>query len=117
MQHLGLARLIAMHSFTPVFKGIVRPWPIGVLVNRHPEFTHALVELLREEGDLLVGVNEPYAMSDIGDYTLPVHAEARQLPYVGIELRQDLVTDIAGQTAWAQRLARLFPLALQRFNG
>ena len=28
--------LIAMHSFTPVFKGVARPWHAGVLYNRDP---------------------------------------------------------------------------------
>ena len=90
--HLGQRQLrelptavIAMHSFTPVFRAS-RPWQVGLLFNRYPEFAHLLAELLREEGDLQVGINEPYAMTDATDYTLPVHAERRGLPYVGIEI-------------------------------
>jgi predicted N-formylglutamate amidohydrolase len=30
--------LIAMHSFTPVFMGVARPWHAGVLYNRDPRF-------------------------------------------------------------------------------
>ncbi|CAI0713232.1 N-formylglutamate amidohydrolase [Serratia ficaria] len=108
--------IIAMHSFTPVFKGDARPWPVGLLFNRQPEFAHLLAELLREEGDLQVGVNQPYAMTDATDYTLPVHAERRGLPYVGIEIRQDLIADERGQQAWAKRLARLLPQAWLRWQ-
>ncbi|AOE99461.1 N-formylglutamate amidohydrolase [Serratia marcescens] len=121
--HLGQRRLrelptavIAMHSFTPVFKGESRPWQVGLLFNRYPEFAHLLAELLREEGDLQVGINQPYAMTDATDYTLPVHAERRGLPYVGIEIRQDLIADEQGQQAWAKRFARLLPQAWQRWQ-
>ncbi len=108
--------VIAMHSFTPVFKGAARPWQVGLLFNRHSRFALLLAELLREEGDLQVGVNEPYAMIDVTDYTLPVHAERHALPYVGIEIRQDLIGDATGQTAWAERLARLLPSLWQRWE-
>lgn len=116
-QRAGLpTAVIAMHSFTPVFKGSTRPWQVGLLFNRHPEFALLLAELLREEGDLDVGINEPYAMTDATDYTLPVHAERRQLPYVGIEIRQDLIADQQGQQNWAKRFARLLPQAWHRWQ-
>jgi predicted N-formylglutamate amidohydrolase len=107
--------LVALHSFTPVFKGIARPWHVAVLFNRDRRLAHALAELLRAEGDLTVGENEPYRVSDLTDYTVPVHGERRGLPHVEIEIRQDLITDPAGQTAWAERLARLLPAAYSRF--
>ncbi|HEV7609828.1 MAG TPA: N-formylglutamate amidohydrolase, partial [Steroidobacteraceae bacterium] len=71
----------------------------------------ALLSLLREDDVLHAGENEPYAISDDTDYTIPVHGEARGLPHVGIEIRQDLITDMAGQQDWASRLAQLLPLA------
>jgi predicted N-formylglutamate amidohydrolase len=103
--------LVALHSFTPVFKGVPRPWQVAVLFNRDPRLAHALAELLRAEGDLMVGENEPYQVSDMTDYTVPVHGERRGLPHVEIEIRQDLITDPAGQRQWAERLARLLPAA------
>jgi predicted N-formylglutamate amidohydrolase len=63
---------------------------------------------LRAEPDLVVGDNEPYAVSDETDYTIPVHGEKRGLMNTGIEIRQDLITDPAGQKQWAERLARVF---------
>jgi predicted N-formylglutamate amidohydrolase len=62
----------------------------------------------RAEADLVVGDNEPYAVSDDTDYTIPVHGEARGLMNSGIEIRQDLIGDQAGQQQWADRLVRIF---------
>jgi predicted N-formylglutamate amidohydrolase len=70
-----------------------------------------MLDLLRREGDLSVGDNEPYAVGDLSDYTVPVHGEQRGLPHVEIEIRQDLIADAAGQARWAARLARLLPQA------
>jgi predicted N-formylglutamate amidohydrolase len=55
----------------------------------------------------VVGDNEPYAVSDETDYTIPVHGEARGLINSGIEIRQDLIADQSGQQQWAERLARV----------
>jgi predicted N-formylglutamate amidohydrolase len=100
--------LVAMHSFTPVMGGIARPWHAGVLYQRDTRLAHALLDALRAEGDLVVGDNQPYAVSDATDYAIPVHAERRGLPHVELEIRQDLIADASGQRAWAERLARLF---------
>jgi predicted N-formylglutamate amidohydrolase len=107
--------LIAMHSFTPCYLSVERPWHIGLLY-RHVAFAHVLIDLLRAE-DLVVGDNEPYRVSDETDYTLPVHGERRHLPHVGIEIRQDLVAEEVGQVRWATLLARLLPMAYQRLIG
>ena len=102
---------IAMHSFTPVFKGTARPMHVAVLYNRAPRLSRALAALLRAEPGLVVAENEPYSVSDDTDYGVPVHAERGGLDYVEIEIRQDLITDAAGQGLWADRLARLLPQA------
>jgi len=68
---------------------------------------HPLFELLSDDNGFVVGDNEPYRVTDLTDYTVPVHGERRGLPHVEIEIRQDLITQSAGQTEWAERLARL----------
>ena len=103
--------LVAMHSFTPVFKGFVRPWHVGVLYNRDPRLALILFDLFRKEGDLVVGDNEPYHVSDATDYGIPVHGERRKIPHVEIEIRQDLIADEKGQRTWADRMVRLLPRA------
>jgi predicted N-formylglutamate amidohydrolase len=100
--------LVSLHSFTPVYAGIARPWHIGTLYHRDTRLPPLLLKLLRAEPDLVVGDNEPYAVSDETDYTIPVHGEARGLMNSGIEIRQDLIADQAGEREWADRLARIF---------
>jgi predicted N-formylglutamate amidohydrolase len=46
---------------------------------------------------------------------VPEHAERRGLPYIEIEIRQDLITSVAGQEEWVARLARLLPAAWRIF--
>jgi predicted N-formylglutamate amidohydrolase len=103
--------VIAIHSFTPVYHDYARPWHTGLMYRHDPRLAHALLTLLREDGDLCVGDNEPYAITETTDYTLPFHGEKRGLAHVGIEIRQDLVGGEAGQQEWAQRLAQLLPRA------
>ncbi|WP_398472702.1 N-formylglutamate amidohydrolase [Tardiphaga sp.] len=99
--------LVSLHSFTPVYAGIKRPWHIGTLYQHDRTLPPQLLQHLRAEGDLVVGDNEPYAVSDATDYTIPVHGEKRGLMNTGIEIRQDLITDESGQIAWAERLVRI----------
>lgn len=111
--------LVAMHSFTPVFKGVSRSVEIGILYNpeaRDIRLPRIMLDLLRAEGDLAVGDNEPYAITGSSDYTVPVHGEGRGLPHVEIEIRQDLILGTVEQRRWADRLSRLLPLADARLR-
>ncbi len=99
------AALIALHSFTPVFKAAARPWHAALLYHRDPRLARALIALLRNEAGLTIGDNEPYFVSDATDYTIPVHGERRNIPHALIEIRQDLIAEKKGQREWAQRLA------------
>ena len=107
---------VAMHSFTPFFKGESRAMQVGVLYNRDARLASIMLDLLRAEGDLVVGDNAPYAVSDVTDYGVPVHAEKRGLSHVEIEIRQDLIADEAGQAEWAERFARLLRAADARLR-
>lgn len=105
--------LVAVHSFTPVFHEVSRPWQAGVLYGADARFAAPVLAALRAEGDLVVGDNQPYAVTPSSDFSVNHHAERRSLPYVEIEIRQDLIADEAGQQAWADRLARVFTAVLQ----
>jgi predicted N-formylglutamate amidohydrolase len=100
--------LIALHSFTPVYAGVARPWHVGTLYHRDDRLPSKLLAALRAEGDLVVGDNEPYAVDDATDYAIPVYGEGRKLLHTGIEIRQDLIGDATGEAQWAERLARIF---------
>ena len=108
---------VAMHSFTNIYKGVSRPWHAGVLFNRDQGISRIMLDLLRAEPGLTVGENEPYSVSDTSDYSAPVHAERRGLPYLELEIRQDLIATEAGEIEWAERLTRLLPEAWRRFTG
>ena len=108
--------LVAMHSFTPVFKNVARRVEVGVLYHHETRLSRIMLELLRTEGDLAVGANEPYAITGDSDYTVPVHGEGRGIEHVEIEIRQDLIADASGQNAWALRMARLLREADRRLR-
>jgi len=99
--------LLALHSFTPVYHGMARPWHIGTLYQHDRVLPPLLLAELRRESGLVVGDNQPYAVSDGTDYSIPVHGEARGLINSGIEIRQDQITSEDGQAEWAERLARV----------
>ncbi|MCO5130342.1 MAG: N-formylglutamate amidohydrolase [Xanthobacteraceae bacterium] len=99
--------LVSLHSFTPVYLGVARPWHVGTLYNRDSRLPRLMLRELRADATLTVGDNQPYAVSDLTDYTIPVHGEARGLINTGIEIRQDLIAEEAGQRRWAERLVRV----------
>jgi predicted N-formylglutamate amidohydrolase len=98
--------LVAQHSMTDRYKGVARAMHAAILYNRDRRFAGLVLEMLRREDHLLVGDNEPYFVSDETDYAIPHHGEARGLPHVEIEIRQDLICDEPGQCAWAVLLTR-----------
>ncbi len=106
--------LVAIHSFTPVYAGVARPWEIALLSNRDRRVADCLMHGLRRDHVLNVGDNIPYRLTDDGDYGVPVHGERRGLPHVLIELRQDTVASASGQRAWIGRLTPLLREAWSR---
>jgi predicted N-formylglutamate amidohydrolase len=109
--------LVAQHSMTNIYKGVRREMHAAILYNRDRRFAGLVLDRLRRETDLLIADNEPYFVSDATDYTIPRHGEARGLPHVEIEIRQDLLLDEAGQTAWAQRITQALRDAEQALPG
>jgi predicted N-formylglutamate amidohydrolase len=109
--------LVAQHSMTNIYHGVRREMHAAVLYNRDRRFAGLVLDGLRREAGLIVADNQPYFVSDETDYTIPRHGEARGLPHVEIEIRQDLVADDAGQAEWAGRIARALQDAEQVFSG
>lgn len=98
--------LATIHSFTPVFLGVARPWEVGILYNRDPVLSPAIARWFEEETGLCVGVNQPYSVGDDTDYAIPVHGERRGLPCVEFEIRNDLIATDADAARWAELLDR-----------
>ena len=91
---------VSMHSFTPVMGGYKRPWHIGILSAGDRSFSDAVKKYLDKNTEYFIGDNEPYEI-DGKDFTVPQHAVKRRLPSVLIEIRQDLVKTLDGQSACA----------------
>jgi predicted N-formylglutamate amidohydrolase len=108
--------LVAQHTMTDLYDGVRRDMHAAVLSGRDRRFANLMLEQLRLETGLVVADNEPYFVSDETDYTVPQHAERRGLPYVEIEIRQDLVGDAEGEIEWAARLASALNVAAQKFR-
>ncbi len=96
--------ILSIHSFTPYWKGVARPWHVTVLWDADPRLPLPLLAALVAPGDVVVGDNEPYDGALAGD-TVNRHATRRGLANALIEVRQDLIADEAGALAWARRLA------------
>lgn len=92
--------LVSVHSFTESWKGVDRPWHIGLLWDRDGRAVEPLEEILGRNDDLVVGDNEPYSGELRGD-CLYTHGSLRGLPHVLIEIRQDLLRAEASKKAWA----------------
>lgn len=96
---------ISVHTCTPVFDRVVRPWHIGIMWDQDPRIPVPLMENLRRMDGICIGDNEPYSGRHPHDFTVDFHAERLGLPHVGIEVRQDLVSDDEGARKWAGILA------------
>lgn len=96
--------LIAIHSFTPAWNAVERPWHIGILWDTDPRIPAALMDELRHHPDVRVGDNQPYSGKHPHDFTVDYHAEALGFPHVSIEIRQDLIDHDAGVERWATLL-------------
>jgi predicted N-formylglutamate amidohydrolase len=108
--------LVTVHSFTPVYKGVPRPWPIGLIHGTDSGFTRAVFEALEaEDAGLHVGWNEPYAALNGVTYTLEHHGDGRGLPSTMIEVRHDEILEPEGVARWAARLARCLETAREGF--
>jgi predicted N-formylglutamate amidohydrolase len=98
--------LLAVHSFTPVYDGVPRPWHVGLSTDDYRPLASAMIAALRRDPDLVVGDNEPYSV-DHTDYTIPTHGARRGLPRALLEIRHDRIATEAGQEEWARRLAEV----------
>ena len=100
--------IVSLHSFTPTLKSRPeeqRPWECGVLYNADERASRLAIPLLAAHG-LVVGDQQPYS-GRLLNATMNLHAEAHGRPYFGLEVRQDLIADEAGQARWAGLVAEV----------
>lgn len=105
--------LVSIHSFTPQLASAPesrRPWPIGLLHNSDSRATNLALPLLAARG-LHVGDNEPYSGQTL-NYTMDRHAEARGLPYLCFEVRNDGLQTEDDIARWSTIIAETVLLVL-----
>ncbi len=107
---------VSIHSCTDVFNRVVRPWHFGVLWDQDPRIAVPLIRELGSNEGVCVGDNEPYSGRHPHDFTVDFHAEPGGLPHVGIETRQDLISDPRGVSHWGGLLADALAAVLADTN-
>lgn len=106
--------LVAMHSFTPVYRGVARPWPVGVVHGLDTTFSRAVFNAMAAaEPALNVGWNEPYAALNGVTYTLEHHGDGRGLVSTMLEIRHDQILTRDGVARWARLIAQSLETARQ----
>ena len=84
--------IISLHSFNPIFKGKKRFLKYGILSNQDRRLSDKIIHELKK-GKNIVGDNEPYKGSLIGD-TLYKHALKSGIHHSLIEIRNDLLSNV-----------------------
>jgi len=98
--------IVAVHSFTPEMDAFARPWQVGLLYEHDDRLVAPLHEaFVRLKPGIVIGDNEPYAIRGPSDYSIPQHGQARGLPHIELEIRQDLIGHAAGAHEWAALIA------------
>jgi predicted N-formylglutamate amidohydrolase len=110
------ALIVSLHSFTPQLATRPeeqRPWQIGILYNQDDRAARIAIPLLQAAG-IVTGDNLPYS-GRVLNATMNRHAEAAGIPYIGIEVRQDLIGDATAVALWADRLTPVIGATWDRF--
>ena len=102
--------LVSLHSFTPrlATSAEKRPWQIGILYNQDERAARIALPLLEQAG-IVAGDNLPYS-GKVLNATMNLHGEGNGIAYLGIEVRQDLISNAGGAAVWAERLAPIIGL-------
>ncbi len=108
--------ILSIHSFTPNWRGMDRPWHAGVLWDKDGRFPKPLIDALETEAGLVVGENEPYSGELEGD-CMNKHGTCRGLRHALLEIRQDLIAHQGGIDEWIERLTRIVPPIVEDLTG
>ena len=110
--------LISLHSFTPRLETQPeheRPWELGIIYNDDDRSPRVAIPLLEAAG-VIVGDQLPYS-GKLLNATMNRHGEANGIPYLGIEVRQDLIGDDDGVNRVADLLAPVIAQTAARVTG
>jgi len=115
-EELGINNVImSIHSFTPTYMGIKRPWEIGLIPGIDERFTRAVFEALNENKEPMnVGWNEPYAADHGVHYTMDIHSDKRGLHGTMVEIRNNEIADEGGIDRWVKILGSAMKSAINK---
>lgn len=96
--------LLSVHTLAPVLNGQIRAQETSLLFDVHGPLAHELRGRLREAG-FSVALNEPYSGLQEGlIHSVSLHGRAAGVPYLELEVRQDLLGAPAQVVDVARRL-------------
>lgn len=100
--------VVSLHSFSPVLRSnpqLRRPWDMGIMYNEYQTAPRLALQFLGEEDGLIIGDQMPYSGKDL-NATMNRQCEAIGQPYIGVEIRQDLIMEETAQRRFADILLR-----------
>ena len=109
--------IVSLHSFTPQLSTSVghgRPWEVGVLYNNDDRAARIAIPLLGAAG-IVTGDQQPYS-GKLLNATMNRHGEGTGTPYLGLEVRQNLIDHDEGVSEWARRLWPVLQACLDAFD-
>jgi len=109
--------LVSLHSFTPRLASRpeeVRPWEVGVLYNLDDRAARLAIPLLEATG-IATGDQLPYS-GELLNATMNRHGEGTGTPYLGLEVRQDLIDSAAGVARWGDKLRPIIAACLDALH-
>ena len=99
--------LVAIHSFTPVYRGKLRKWHVGILQRSDKRLSSLFIQDIKKNKKIILGINEPYKLDLPGDFTIPFFSESYGLPNVLIEIRQDLLLKDKSINYWSNLITKI----------
>ena len=105
LEHAIVPIYVAVHSFTPIYFGEARHVEVCVSWRKDDRLGRLLFDGLDALGGWKVVAHDPFIITLEGDYGIPYQAEARGLPTVLLEVRQDLIERDDDARAWGDRVA------------
>ena len=105
--------ILSVHSFTPQWRGVARPWHAAVLWDKDDRLKQVMTDYMAAQPDVVFGDNEPYT-GRLKNDCLYRHGTQNGLPHALIELRQDEIDMPQGQAVWAQHMVAILKSAIDR---
>ena len=110
--------IVAIHSFTPKLRnGPFRNWHVDLISRTRLEFVTSFRRQLRSKvPNLNIGLGDVFPMDAKRDFTLPFHAESRDIYNMSIEIRNDLLQNQDGIDCWGDLVATCLQSTVEKLT-